>query len=132
MKKLRDELSYCKDPGACGIFMVGLECDKEIDDPYFYPLWEIAGDLDMVICVHSGNHSQTFVDLYSRSRFMTNRSSGIGAFHSLIMRDIPINLPKVRWGFIEFSASWLPYVMNNLELNYKRKGDFEGSGLPSV
>lgn len=124
MDKVRDELSFCKEHGACGIFMVGLECDKEFDDPYFHTLWETAGDLDLPICVHSGNHSRTFVDLY-RSRFMTNRSSGISAFHSLIMNDIPTKFPKVRWGFIEFSASWLPYVMNNLELNYKKKGDFE-------
>ena len=125
MDRVRDELSFCKDNGACGIFMVGFECEKEIDDPYFTPLWETAGELDLAVCFHSGNHSQTYWDLYKRSRFMTNRSSGIGAFHALIMNDIPQKFPKVRWGFIEFSASWIPYVFNNLELNYKRKGDFE-------
>ena len=125
MDKVRDEFSFCKDNGASGIFMVGLECDLEIDDPYFFPLWKAASDLDLAVCFHSGNHSLSFGDIYSRNRFMTFRSTGIGAFHTLVMNNIPAKFPLVRWAFIEFSASWIPYVFNNLELNYRKKGDFE-------
>ena len=77
MDKVRDELKFCKDNGACGIFLVGMECDRELDDPYFYPLWEAAQELDLAACIHSGNHSGAFMDLYKNSstRFMTNRTS---------------------------------------------------------
>ncbi len=126
MSRLRDELTFCKENGACGIFLVGIEDGKELDDPYFYPLWELAQELDLAACIHSGNHCSTFMGLYKNAstRFMSNRSPGIGAFHSLIMRDIPQKFPGVRWGFVEFSASWLPYAINYTELSYwKNRND---------
>lgn len=134
MERVRDELKFCKDNGACGVFLVGLEADRELDDPYFYPLWEAAQELDLAAAIHSGNHSATFMELYKNSvtRFMTNRSTGVAAFHSLIMRDIPKKFPGVRWGFVEFSASWLPYAINYTELSYwknKNAPDWESTGL---
>jgi predicted TIM-barrel fold metal-dependent hydrolase len=120
MQKVADELRFCKDNGACGIFLVGIENDRELDDPYFYPLWEIAQELDLAACIHSGIHSATYMNLFrnSSTRFMSNRSPGVGAFHALIMRDIPQKFPKMRWGFVEFSASWVPYAINYTELSY--------------
>jgi hypothetical protein len=120
MEKVADELRFCKDNGACGIFLVGIENDRELDDPYFYPLWEIAQKLDLAACIHSGIHSATYMNMFrnSSTRFMSNRSPGVGAFHSLIMRDIPQKFPKMRWGFVEFSASWVPYAINYTELSY--------------
>jgi len=121
-----DELARAKENGACGIFLVGIEDGRELDDPYFYPLWEAAQELDLAACIHSGNHSKAFMGLYKNSatRFMSNRAPGVGAFHSLIMRDIPKKFPAMRWGFIEFSASWLPYAINYTELSYwKNRND---------
>ncbi|MEX2643314.1 MAG: amidohydrolase family protein [Acetobacterales bacterium] len=134
MDKVRDELKFAKDNGAVGVFLVGMECDRELDDPYFYPLWEAAQELDLAACIHSGNHSAAFMDLYKNSstRFMTNRNVGVGAFHSLIMRDIPQKFPGMRWGFVEFSASWLPYAINYTELSYWKnfnKPDWESKDL---
>ena len=126
MAKVRDELKFCKDNGACGIFLVGIENDRELDDPYFYPLWKTAEELDLAACIHSGIHSTTYLNMFKNAstRFMSNRSPGVGAFHALIMRDIPQKFPRVRWGFVEFSASWLPYAINYTELSYwKNKND---------
>lgn len=126
MSKLQDEMEFCKDNGACGVFLVGIEDGKELDDPYFYPLWELCQEHDLAACIHSGNHCSTYMGLFKNSstRFMSNRSPGVGAFHSLIMRDIPQKFPGVRWGFVEFSASWLPYAINYTELSYwKNRND---------
>ncbi|MGY9006438.1 MAG: amidohydrolase family protein [Alphaproteobacteria bacterium] len=120
METVREELAFCKENGACGVFLVGIEDDKMPDDPYFYPLWEAAQELDLAACFHSGIHSQTYMDMFkgASTRFMSNRSPGVGAFHALIMRDIPKKFPAMRWGFVEFSASWLPYAINYTELSY--------------
>jgi hypothetical protein len=37
------------------------------------------------------------------------------------MDEIPKKFPKLRWGFIEVSAQWLPYAYNDLDLRFKRK-----------
>ena len=125
MDRVKDELEFCKDNGACGIFLVGLECDKQLDHPYFYPLWEMAQDLDLAACFHSGNHSLENITFCGESRtgdrFVMNRSPGVNAFHVLLADDVPGMFPKVRWGFVEFSASWLPYVMHYQSINKNRK-----------
>ena len=30
--------------------------------------------------------------------------------------------PDLRWGFVELSASWLPYTMNDLSLRFEKRG----------
>jgi predicted TIM-barrel fold metal-dependent hydrolase len=126
LSRLEEELTYAKEHGACGIFLVGIEDGKELDNPYFYPVWELAQELDLAACIHSGHHCREFLELFkdSSTRFMSNRSPGVGAFHALIMRDIPQKFPGMRWGFVELSASWLPYAINYTELSYwKNRND---------
>jgi predicted TIM-barrel fold metal-dependent hydrolase len=120
MEKMADELKFARDNGACGVFLVGIENDRELDDPYFYPLWEESQKLGLAACIHSGIHSATYMNMFKNSstRFMSNRAPGVGAFHSLIMRDIPQRFGGMRWGFVEFSASWVPYAINYTELSY--------------
>jgi predicted TIM-barrel fold metal-dependent hydrolase len=46
----------------------------------------------------------------------------VAAFSELLFSGLPARFPKLRWGFIEVSAEWLPYVWNDMELRYRRKG----------
>jgi len=120
---IREEMKFAKDNGACGIFVRGLECDKAIGDPRFYPLWEIASDLDMPICMHSGNGSAFHHDFFeSDTSFTKFKLAVVGAFHTLIEKKIPAKFPNVRWGFIEVSAQWVPYVLCDLEDRFRRNG----------
>ena len=123
MDKVRDEMIFAKENGACGIFMRGLECDKALGDPYFHPLYEIATDLDMAICVHSGSNSATVHDFFlTDTTFSMFKLAVVGAFHTLIEKGMPAKFPKVRWGFIEVSAQWIPYVLVDLKDRFRRKG----------
>lgn len=123
MDKVRDELLFAKENGACGIFMRGLECEKALGDPYFYPLYEIATDLDMPICIHSGSASATVHDFFETDTTFTKfKLAVVGAFHTLIEKGIPSKFPKVRWGFVEVSAQWIPYVLCDLEDRFQRNG----------
>ena len=40
---------------------------------------------------------------------------------------VPTLFPKLRWAFIELSAQWVPYVLNDLRLRLKKK---KGKALP--
>lgn len=123
MDKVREEMQFAKENGACGIFLRALECELPLSDPYFYPLYEIAGELDMAICVHLGNGSFTVHDFYTRDTTFTKfKLPTVGCFHSLIMSGTPAMFPKVRWGIVEVSANWLPYVVNDLRLRFRRRG----------
>jgi predicted TIM-barrel fold metal-dependent hydrolase len=46
----------------------------------------------------------------------------ISAFHSLVMHETPSKFPKVRWGLIETSANWLPFILHDLRGRFGRRG----------
>ena len=120
---VRDEMERCKENGACGVFMRSLECERRISDPYFYDLYAAAEELDLMIAVHSGNGAFEIHDFYSdESGFNKFKLPCVGACHDLLMTDTPAKFPKLRWGFIEVSAEWIPYMLNDLELRLRRKG----------
>lgn len=120
---VRDELEWAKSNGACGIFMRGLECERALGDPYFYPLWKIAEVLDLAVCVHSANGSFLHHDFFAEDTTFTKfKLAVVGAFHTLLEKEIPKKFPRVRWGFVEVSAQWVPYVLNDLADRFRRKG----------
>ena len=123
MEKIRDELEWAKDNGAVGIFLRGLECERRLSDPYFHPLYAAAGDLGLPLCLHSGTGAFQVHDFFAGdSGFSRFKLAVVSAFHELIMTDTPSLFPKTRWGFIEVSSQWLPYVLNDLGLRLKRRG----------
>jgi len=54
--------------------------------------------------------------------FWPLRLSVIGAFHSLICSEVPALFPKLRWGFIEASAEWVPYTVKHLVRRFAQRG----------
>lgn len=123
MDKMRDELQFAKDNGACGVFMRALECERPLSDPYFYPLYDIASELDLAISIHLGNGSFDVHDFYTRDTPFTKfKLPTIGAFHSLVFNETPAKFPKLRWGVIEASANWLPFIISDLRHRFKKRG----------
>lgn len=122
MAKVRDELAWGKEHGACGIFLNGLECDLRLSDEYFFPLYEAAAELDLPLCVHAGINSFTVHDFFLDDAFAKFKLPVIGAFHNLLMEGIPAKFPNARWGFIEVSAQWIPYVFKDLKGRFLKRG----------
>ncbi|MDH3442862.1 MAG: amidohydrolase [Deltaproteobacteria bacterium] len=120
---VRDELEWAKNNGACGIFMRGLECERGLGSAYFYPLWEMSGELDLPVCIHSANGSFIHHDFFNDDTTFTKfKLAVVGAFHTLFEKELPRKFPNVRWGFVEVSAQWVPYVLNDLADRFRRQG----------
>ena len=124
-----EELQFCKQNGACGVFMRGIEGRRLLTDPYFYPLYEKMSELDMAVGVHVGNGNPQEEDLVSQynggGSFWKFRIPIIGAFHSVIMGGLPQMFPKLRFHWAEAAALWVPYVVKDL----KRRWGAQGQGL---
>lgn len=105
-EKAVEELRWAKEHGACGIFKRGFDVDREVTDPHFFPVYEEAGALDLPLCIHTGHPlpgrewDRGFPIMYS--------------FSALVTSGVPKKFPKLRFGFIESGASWIPYVMSQL------------------
>ena len=91
----------------------GLELEMRLTNPYFFRLYEMAQELELPICFHSGNNSFQMRDIYAQEGgFGRSKMPVVAAFHNLIMDDIPKKFPKLRWGFIEVSSQWVPWVIH--------------------
>ncbi|MBV8087502.1 MAG: amidohydrolase family protein [Chloroflexi bacterium] len=129
MEESLAELQQARRQGAVGVFMRGVEGPRFMPDEYFDPLFSAATDLDMCIGVHVGNANRWMVDMLNQNNpsgpFWVFRLSTIGAFHAAIMAGLPHRHPKLRVGFIEASAGWLPYILSDLRrrLPGRGKGD---------
>jgi predicted TIM-barrel fold metal-dependent hydrolase len=111
------EIETAHDNGAVGVFFRGVEGDRSLAESYFSPVYEAANKLKMAICVHTGAGSPGISNVFDRS-FSHNlphvRSLPLFAFRDIVAHKIPERFPDLRFGFIEASASWVPYVLHHL------------------
>lgn len=118
MDKAIEEMNVAKDNGACAVVHRPFEGNKHPSDPYFFPLYEEASRLNLPICFHAGIGSAELFDLYGKSAgggsFMKFKLSVISAFDSIVAGGIPKRFPDLRFGFIEVSAQWVPYLVHAL------------------
>ena len=117
-----EELRFGKEHGACGVFIRGLEGDRSPSSPYYEPLYQAAQDLDLPICIHAANGSFQAHDLLADDPgFWRFKFPGINAFHTLITKDVPARFPRLRFGFVELSAQWVPYAVHDLRRRAQRQ-----------
>jgi predicted TIM-barrel fold metal-dependent hydrolase len=112
-------LRFAKDHGACGVMKKGVECDKRAaSDPYFYPLYQEANDLDLPVCIHQGTGDP---ELSNATLNHANMSvlNVLSAFSTLAGAHVADMFPKLRFGFIEAGASWIPYLIKDLGMRGK-------------
>lgn len=124
MEATLEELNFVKEHGACGVLKKGRECDNRLaSDPYFFPLYEAASGLDIPICVHLGTGDPELRDATTDgiAGMLSLTLPVLDAFHALIIRGVPQKFPKLRFGFIEATASWLPYIFTELRRGHQRK-----------
>lgn len=117
MEESINEMAWAKDHGAVGVFFRGLEGNLTLDNPYFFPVYERASSLDMPICIHTGSGAPGLMGLFDLERnhaFAHGRVLPLFAFRVIVANRIPELFPNLRFGFIEASASWVPYILHVL------------------
>lgn len=117
------ELRWAKEHGACAVSLRGVETHQPLHHPYFFPLYEEAGRLDIAIGIHAGVGSFSVLDTFGTDNtFTTAKLTVVGAFHALILHGIPDRFPTLRIGAIEVTAQWLPFIIHDLRLRHKKQG----------
>ncbi|MGB7947764.1 MAG: amidohydrolase family protein, partial [Candidatus Binatia bacterium] len=115
-----EEVRWAKDHGACGVFKKGIECgDRAASDPYFFPVYEEASRLDLPVCVH--NATGKVESAIAQGEALDGGMNAISAFSALAERGVPDMFPKLRVGFIETGASWIPYLYADLVAKKTRR-----------
>ena len=125
MDKAIEEINFGKANGACGVFMRGNEDERLLSDPSLFPLYKEAERLDLPICVHAGTGSFGHYDQYGQDVFSRFKLPSVGAFNNLIYQGVPDKFPKLRWSFVETTAQWLPYAVNDLAIRTQAERQFQ-------
>jgi predicted TIM-barrel fold metal-dependent hydrolase len=110
-----DELRFGKEHGACAVFVRGIEGDRLLSNPYFHPVYEEASRLNMPIVVHAATGSFEHQEHSEGNSIHTFKFPVVGAMHAVVMEGIPERFPALRFGFIEASAQWVPWVVHYLK-----------------
>lgn len=125
MSEALEELRWCVGHGACGVFLRAIEGNRLLSDPYFDPLYDEASRLDVPPIVHVGNANIANVDLLASGAgggFWRFRLPCVGAFHDLASAGTMQRFPKLRYGFVESGAMWLPLVLRDLGRRASARG----------
>ncbi len=123
MEASLEELRWARENGACAVSLRGVETRQPLHHPYFFPLYEEAQRLDIAIGIHAGVGSFSVLDTFGTDNtFTTAKLTVVGAFHALVMHGIPERFPQLRIGAIEVTAQWLPYVLHDMRLRFKKQG----------
>lgn len=111
-----EELRFAVDHGACGVAKTGIECpNRPASDPYFFPVYDEASRLNVPICFHIGVGDPSYTDLSPAWATMgAHALFAISAFTALVSKSVPDQFPKLRFGWIETSASWVPFLMHDM------------------
>jgi predicted TIM-barrel fold metal-dependent hydrolase len=118
------ELNWAREHGAVGFMMKGIEGDRSLAEPYFFPVYEEASRLNMPLCVHTGPGCPALTSVLDSTlggSFPGVRLLPLIGFQHLVTNRIPERFPDLRFGFIETGASWVPYVLHYVERDWRRK-----------
>ena len=126
-----DLMGFAQENGAVGVVIRPYEGSRFLLEPYFFPIFEEAQRRGMPMIVHVSNANQKLLDMlgspYNPGRgFTTFRQPTVTACHALLLSDIPKRFPDLRWGFIEVSAQWIPWVVHEAI----RRASPGGTALP--
>ena len=113
---LRD-MVWARRHGAIGVHLRGLEGDRPIDHPDFHPVFQVAADLDMPVCVHIGHGSPAFRQIRRNAENRATRFHMIVptllSFNALATGQVAAKFPTLRFGFFEAGAGWLPFLVQS-------------------
>ena len=116
-----EEMRRVKELGAIGIFTMGMVWDQTLADPAFFPIYEEAAALGFPICVHLGWSSPPVTNLFTDGQafFVSATIPVIWGFTYTMGAGLLTRFPKLRLGFFESGAEWVPYAIKQLRRRVK-------------
>lgn len=107
-----EEIKAAREHGAVAIMLRGIEADALLDDPRLDPIYQLASQLDLAICIHAGNGNNQIKEvLYRKDLYFFGITPILASFNRIIVSGVPDRFPNLRFGFLEAGAQWVPYLV---------------------
>ena len=127
VNKSIEQMHEAKQNGAVGIFFSGIVGTLTLNNPHFHPIYAEAEKLGLPICIHTGQscrHLLDFFDLELNGTFAASQLPPVIGFRDLVASEIPEKFPELKFGFLEASASWVPYLYHHLKRSARPRPSF--------
>lgn len=122
-----EQMHQARQNGAVGLFFSGIVGSLTLNNPHFFPIYAEAEKLHLPICVHTGQSSRyllDFFDLELNGTFAASQLPPVIGFRDLVASGIPEKFPELKFGFLEASASWVPYLYHHLKRSARPRPSF--------
>jgi predicted TIM-barrel fold metal-dependent hydrolase len=89
------------------------------EDRYWDPVWSVAQDAEMVVCMHQGSSSHRF-EMSADAPYLATQAWGIGSKLSGTLLDwlfgpVFVRYPGVKIAMSEGGIGWIPYFLERAE-----------------
>jgi predicted TIM-barrel fold metal-dependent hydrolase len=101
-----------------------------LGDPFFDPVYEMAEKCGATIGIHGTRHwahewgankLRTFGEVHAYAF----TAGMLLNFTSVMCQGLPIRFPKLKMGFLEVGATWLPYYLDRLDEHWEKRAEEE-------
>ena len=114
------EVRRASDLSCSGIFTMGVIYDRQLNDPLFFPIYQAASDLDLPIAIHLGWGSTLATQIFAENSFFCSATVPvIWGFVFVMASGLLGRFPRLRVGFIETGAQWMPYAINQVRRQHE-------------
>ena len=76
------------------------------DNPHYFPIYEVAQDLGVPICIHNNSASHLFDNFVLRHAYSTAPLQM--ACGSVVIGGVLDRFPRLRFAFLEGGGGWVP------------------------
>jgi uncharacterized protein len=103
------------------VMMKGVHNGMFLSDPYFFPLYERAQDLDLTMVVHQGaarDHIEGLGIMNPPQSMALNlhyTATPMQGFYAVLASNLHERFPRLRWAFVESGATWLPLCFHHFQ-----------------
>ena len=97
-----------------------------LGDPFFDPIHEVAEKCGVTIGVHGTRHWAHELGAGKLKTFSEVHAYGFTAgimlhFTSVLCQGLTVRFPKLKMGFLEVGATWLPYYLDRLDEHWEKR-----------
>ena len=114
-----------KELGFCGAMLPStgvMGAQNHLGDEKYWPIYEEANRLACCIGIHGGVHDHMGLDdmtPYAPVNALGHPFGQMVNFAGMLFNGVFDKYPKVRFGFMEAGAGWVPYWMERLDEHYE-------------
>lgn len=122
-----EQMHAAKQNGAAGIFFSGIVGSLTLNNPHFNPIYAEAEKLGLPICIHTGQSCRHLLDIFYlelNGTFAASQLPPVIGFRDIVAGEIPEKFPGLKFGFLEASASWVPYLYHHLKRSARPRPSF--------